>query len=165
MPGFGSITLRDYDKELTVTQFLTGNITALSLPDTLTQWGALRAAIEGVTLGVVANEALKVFDTKLSNDVPVSPQAQRENKWLVLYEDNLPFFDDPVNAIPNAGYRKVFTNEIGTADLTLLVANTNKMNIATGAGATLVAAMETLLRSPYGGTINVLEVRHVGRST
>lgn len=165
MAGFGSFTLIDHDKEKTSLAFYTGNVTALSLPGLLTQFGTLRTAIEGITLGNVSQESLKVFDTKLSNTPPASPQAQRETKWLVVYEDNLPFFDDPANLIPNEGYRKVFTFEIGTADLALLQTNLDLMIIATGAGATFKTAFEAVARSPYGGTVTVLEVRHVGRNT
>lgn len=164
MAGYGGFTILDYDRETSNTQFYTGNITAVSLPDTLTEFGDLRDAIDGIILGTIQKESLKVFDTKLSNAAPASPQAQRENKWLVVYEDVLPFFDDPVNAIPNEGFGKVFTFEIATADLSLLVANTDRMNIATGNGATFVTAFEAIARSPYGGTVNVLEVRHVGRN-
>lgn len=165
MAGYGGFTILDYDGERTSTSFYTGNITAVSLPDTLTEFGDLRDAIDAIILGTISTENLKVFETKLSNTRPASKQAQRETKWLVVYEDNLPFFDDPVNAIPNEGYRKVFTFEIGTADLSLLVANTDLMEIGSGAGATFVAAFEQIARSPYGGTVNVLEVRHVGRNT
>lgn len=164
MPGYGQFSIRDYNEELSNTKFYTGNITAGSLPGTLTEFGALRAAIDGIILGVIAKESLAVFQTKLSNAVPASVQAQREAKWLVTYEDVTAFFDDPVNSIPNEGYQKVFTFEIATPDLTLLVANTDRMNIASGAGAAFVTAFEQIARSPYGGAVNVLYVQHVGRN-
>lgn len=164
MAGYGSFTILDYDGEVTNSQFNTGNITAVSLPGTITQFGTLRTALDGIILGRISKEALKVFETKLSNTLPTDKAAQRESKWLVVYEDNLPFFDDPVNAIPNEGYKRVFTMEVGTADLSLLVANTDRMEITAGAGQTFVTAFEALARSPYGGTVNVIEVRHVGRN-
>lgn len=165
MVGHGSITLIDYDAEVAASSFYTGDVTAVSLPGLLTQFGALRTAIEGITLGVTRQEALKVFDTRLSNSKPSDKEAQRETKWLVVYEDNLPFFDDPVNAIPNAGYLKIFTMEIGTADLSLLNTDSNTMNITSGAGATFKTAFEAIARSPYGGTVTVRQVQHVGRNT
>jgi len=165
MVGHGSLTLIDYDKEVAASSFYTGDVTAVSLPGLLTQFGDLRAAIEGITLGVMRQEALKVFDTRLSNAKPSDKEAQRETKWLVVYEDNLPFFDDPVNAIPNAGYLKIFTMEIGTADLSLLNTDTNTMNITAGAGLTFKTAFEAIARSPYGGTVTVRQVQHVGRNT
>lgn len=164
MAGYGGFSIIDYDNERSSTAFTTGNITAVSIAGTLTQFGALRTAVDGIILGTISTETLKVFETKISNTTPASKQAQRETKWLVVYEDNLPFFDDPVNAIPNEGYKKVFTLEIPTADLSLLVASTDLMEIGSGAGATFVTAFEAIARSPYGGTVNVLEVRHVGRN-
>ncbi len=163
MAGYGGFSFLDYDGERSNTSFYTGNITAVSLPGTLTQFGALRTAIDGIILGTIATETLKVFDTKLSNDLPTNQNAQRESKWLVVYEDNQPFFDPGVDSIPNEGFRKVFTFEIPTADLTLLIPNTDKMDISAGAGAAFVTAFEAIARSPYGGTTNVLEIRHVGR--
>lgn len=164
MAGYGNFTILDYDGEQSNTSFYTGDITAVSLPGTLTEFGDLRTAIEGVILGTVSKEALKVFETKLSNTLPSDKAAQRESKWLVVYEDITRYFDPPVNAIPNAGYKRVFTLEIPTADLSLLDANSDKMVITAGAGQTFVSAFETIARSPYGGTVNVLEVRHVGRA-
>lgn len=164
MPGYGGMSVRDYNKELSMFRFYTGNITAVSLPGTLTEFGALRTAVDGIILGVIAKESLKVFDTIVSNAVPASVQAQREAKWLVVYEDTLPFFDDPVNAIPNEGYQKVFTLEIPTPDLSLLQTNSEDMIIASGAGASFVTAFEAIARSPYGGTVNVLKITHVGRN-
>jgi hypothetical protein len=165
MAGYGSFTLLDHNGEKSTTSFYTGNITAVSLPDTLTEFGQLRTAIEGITLGTVAQESLKVFDTKLSNTRPADQNAQRERKWLVVYEDNLPFFDAPVNAIPNEGYRKVFTFEIATADISgRLVTNTDEANLTNPGIAAFKTAFEQLARSPYGGTVTVLKLIAVGRN-
>jgi hypothetical protein len=164
LAGYGGFSILDFDGEKSSLQFYTGNITVASLPGTLTQFGDLRNAIDGIILGTVSSESLKVFDTKLSNVNPTDEFAQRESKWLVVYEDNLPFFDAPVNAIPNEGFGKVFTFEIATADLSLLQAGTDRMIINAGAGQDFVTAFEDIARSPYGGTTNVLEVRHVGRN-
>jgi len=165
MVGHGSLTLIDYDAENATSSFYTGDVTAVSLPGLLTQFGDLKAAIAGITLGTMRQEALKVFDTRLSNGKPSDKEAQRETKWLVVYEDNLPFFDDPLNAIPNAGYLKIFTMEIGTADLSLLNTDTNTMNIVSGAGLAFKTAFEAIARSPYGGTVTVRQVQHVGRNS
>lgn len=165
MAGFGSFTLLDHSGEKSTTSFYTGNVTATSLPGLLTEFGALRTAIEGVTLGVVSRESLKVFDTPLANQPPADENAQVERAWLVSYEDNLPFFDDPINAIPNEGYRKRFVLSIATADIVgRLLPNTDLADLTNPEIAALVTALETTLRSPYGGTIDVLEIRAVGRN-
>lgn len=165
MAGFGAFTMLDHNGEKSTTSFYTGNITAVSLPDTLTEFGQLRVAVEGITLGTVAQESLKVFDTKLSNTRPADQNAQRERKWLVVYEDNLPFFDDPVNAIPNEGYRKVFTFEIATADIAnRLVTNTDEADLTNAGIAAFKTAFEQIARSPYGGTTTVIKLVAVGRN-
>lgn len=165
MAGFGAFTMLDHNGEKSTTSFYTGNITAVSLPDTLTEFGQLRTAVEGITLGTVAQESLKVFDTKLSNTRPTDQNAQRERKWLVVYEDNLPFFDAPVNAIPNEGYRKVFTFEIATADIAnRLVTNTDEADLTNPGIAAFKTAFEQIARSPYGGTTTVLKLVAVGRN-
>ncbi len=156
----------DHGGESSTMSIQTGAITAVSLPGTLTQIGDLRTAIDAITLGTISKEALKVFDTKLANALPADANAQRERKWLVRYEDNLPFFDDPVNAIPNEGFGKVFTFEIPTADIANanLLPNTDQANLADTQIAAFVTAFEAIARSPYGGTVNVLGLTAVGRN-
>jgi hypothetical protein len=157
MPGELGFTIRDNNGDTSSTGIHTGNVTAVSLPGLLTQVGTLRAAIEGVTLGVVANERLSVFNTKLSAERAASPVAQVETKWVVGYHDNTAFFDAPVNAIPNAGYQKVFTFEIATADYSLLEDGLEELDITTedAPGQVLAEALEATARSPYGGEIVV----------
>lgn len=165
--GGGSFTLMDYSREKASVGFNTAAITAASIAGALTQFGALRTAIEGITAGVVAAEALYVNRSKLSNVPPVSPEAQREKKWLVTYEDSTEFFDAPVNAIPNAGYKGVFNIEIPTADLTNvpMIANTDDANMGSPAMSAFITAFQNLARSPYGGEVTVTRVQFVGRNS
>lgn len=164
MAGELGFSLRDYSDELGRVSIHTGNVTAVSLPGLLTEVGTLRGAIEGITLGVVASESLKVFDTQLSQLSPTDENAQRERAWLVSYADNTPFFDDPVNAIPNAGYQKRFTVTIPTADVEgRLLPNSDEADMTDTAIAAFVTAFETTARSPYGGEVVVLGIRHVGK--
>lgn len=160
-----SFALRDYSKEQSGFTVHTGAVTAISLPGLLTQIGTLRTAIDGMTLGVVAKESLMAFNTALSAAVPTDENAQRERKWLVRYVDNLPFFDDPINAIPNAGFGKVFTFSIPTALFVgTLLPNTDLADLTDALIAPFVTAFEAIARSPYGGTVDVLEIEAVGRN-
>lgn len=167
MPGKLGFSMLDYSREKSAFSLATGEVTAASLPGLLTEVGELRTAIEGITLGVVSDETLSVFNTNLSNTPPASALAQVESCWLVTYEDDLPFFDDPVNAIPNEGFGRLFTLTIPTADIAAagrLAANSD-MAILTEAGmAAFVTAFEQTARSPYGGTVNVVSIRFVGRN-
>lgn len=165
MAGYGSFSFLDYNNERSNMQFYTANVTATSLPGLLAEWGTLRNAIKGIILGTVAQEELSVFRTRLSNTLPNDANAQRERKWLVVYEDVTEFFDAPVNAIPNEGYRKVFTFEIPTAKLTgLLKPNSDEADLNAPAVQAFVNAFEQTARSPYGGRVNVLKLVAVGRN-
>ena len=167
MPGRLGFQMIDYSREKSGFSMATGEVTAVSLPDLLTEVGALRTAIEGITLGNVANESLNVFDTNLTNAAATSPLAQVESCWLVTYEDELPFFDDPVNAIPNEGYGRQFTLTIPTAEIATagrVLANSDQANLAETGMAAFVTAFEETARSPYGGTVNVIGIKHVGRN-
>lgn len=164
--GQGGFTIVDFSRERSSFRFHTGAVTAVSLPGLLTQFGTLRTAIEGITLGVMNSERLQVFDTKLSNTPPTDPSAQVERKWLVTYEDNQPFFDPPVNAIPNEGFGKLFQMEIPTADIEtagFLLPNSDQADLANVTIAAFVTAFEAIGRSPYGGTVNVIQITAVGR--
>ena len=165
--GGGSFTLIDYNREKSTVNFNIAAITAASLPGTLTQFGALRTAIEAITLGPVSDEALYVNRTKITNVPAIDPSAQRERKWLVQYEDVTQFFDDPVNAIPNAGYKKLFNVELATADLTgnRLLPNSDEADLTEDSIAAFIGAFETLVKSPYGGDINIVRITAVGRNS
>lgn len=160
-------TMLDYSREKASFSFPTGDITAGTLPGTLTQVGNLRTAIEGITLGVVSDESLAVFNTNLSNTPPASPLAQIESAWLVTYEDDLDFFDAPTNSIPNEGFGRVFTMTIPTADIApagRLAPNSDEAVLTETAIAAFITAFEDAVHSPYGGTVNVISIRHVGRN-
>lgn len=165
MPGKVGFTMLDYSREKATISLHTADITAGTLPGTLTQIGALRTAIEGITLGVVSDERLSVFETNLSNTPPASELAQVESSWLVQYEDNQAFFDAPTNAIPNEGFGKLFTTTIGTADIVgRLQPNSDEADLTDTQIAAFITAFEALVHSPYGGTINVTKITFVGRN-
>ena len=166
MPGKLGFTMLDYSREKSAFSLTTGEVTAVSLPALLTQVGTLRTAIDGITLGTIQNESLSVFNTTLSNTAPASVLAQVESCWLVVYEDNLPFFDDPVNAIPNEGYGRLFTLTIPTADIAAsgrMAPNSDAAILTESGMAAFKTAFETTARSPYGGTVTITEIRFVGR--
>lgn len=171
MPGRMGFSLLDFSREKASFSFPTGDITAGTLPGTLTQVGALRTAIEGITLGVVSDESLAVFNTNLSNTPPTNPLAQVESAWLVTYEDDLDFFDAPTNSIPNEGFGRLFTMTIPTAEIAPTAAPTSRLApnsdfaVLTETGmAAFVTAFEDAVHSPYGGTVNVVSIKHVGRN-
>lgn len=168
MPGRLGFSMLDYSREKKAFSIATGDVTAVSLPGLLTEVGDLRAAVEGITLGVVSDERLSVFDTNLSSVPPANPLAQVESAWLVTYTDATEFFDDPVNAIPNEGYGRMFTLTIPTADIAAagrLAPNSDEAVLTETGMAAFVTALEATARSPYGGAVNVVSIRHVGRNS
>lgn len=150
-----TLSLRDWDKKIGTVQVNTGLVTALTLPALLTQIGNLRDAIDDIVIGVPAKESQTVFDTILSQDNPTSEFAQRGNKWLVSYHDNTPFFDAPVNAIPNDAYLRKFHVMIPTADNSLLAANETLLDLTAGVGLAFKTAFEAVAKSPAGGSVVV----------
>lgn len=162
--GQMSFSFKDYNGEASNVSFGIVPVTALNLAGLLTWVGTLRTAVDGITLCNITGEAMKVFNTKLSGANATDASAHRERKWLVRYEDNQQFFDPPVNAIPNEGYGKVFNIEIPGADSALLLANSDKADLANPAVAAFVTAFEANARSPHGGTCNVIELVMVGRN-
>lgn len=166
MPGRLSYSMLDYSREKKSFSIATGEVTAVSLAGLLTQVGELRTAVEGITLGVVSDESLNVFNTSLTNAPPANELAQVEKNWLVTYEDALPFFDDPVNAIPNEGFGRLFTMTIPTADIVgRLMPASDLADLTDTQIAAFITAFETTARSPYGGTVNVVQMRFVGRNS
>lgn len=161
-----SITLADYNFETSTMSIHTGAVTAVSLPGLLTDIADLKAAVLALTLGNIWADMLRAFKTPGPNSgvAPTDQNAQVERKWLVTYRDNLQFFDAPVNAIPNAGFGKIFNLEIATANAALLTDNSEFLNLTADEGLDFVTAFESIARSPYGGTTEVISIELVGRT-
>lgn len=165
MAGEGyALTISDYNGETSTTGVNTGAVTAISLPGLLTNIAAYRAAIDGIIIGIPKSDTLRAFKTPISNALPSDQNAQVERKWLVTYDDITQFFDAPVNAIPNAGFGKIFNTEIATADATLLDENQEFLDLSDGPGLAYATAFNNMARSPYGGVGRVLSVELVGRT-
>lgn len=147
--SFYGLSLRDSSNELSKSEWNIGDLTAVSLAGALTQMGALKTAIEGVTLGVVASERWGDNDI-VSNAIPTSPNAQRGVKWNVLIEDNVTHLKT--------------TNYIPTADLSLLPdapmgGKLEDLDLTAGVGLALKEAIEDLAK--YSGTGNAVTVLRV----
>lgn len=154
----------DYSGEQSSSSIHVGAVTAVSLPGLLSDIADYVAAVDAITLGTIRDDTLVAYSTNRSSLAPSDVNAQRERKWLVRYTDNLPFFDDPINAIPNAGFGQIFTFTLPTADLASgnLLANTDFANLADTQIAAYVTAFEALARSPYGGTCEIINIEAVG---
>lgn len=160
-----STTIVDYNGETSTTTIHTGAVTAVSLPGLLTDIAAWRAAITVVIIGNQRSDKLTAYNTNLNPFLPTDPNAQVERKWQINYVDNTAFFDAPVNSIPNEGFGKRFQVELATADASLVLPNSEYMDVGAGTpGEDLVTAFEAIARSPYGGVAAVTDVVLVGRT-
>jgi len=113
---------------------------------------ALRDAIDGVSIGTVGQTYLDLSVAKDagSQALPASPFAQRETKWLASYTDD----------VTGEAYKK----EVPCADLSLIVAGTQAMNIAAGAGLTFKTQWDALVKSRDGNATTLQGAIHVGRN-
>lgn len=111
----------------------------------------LYTAVIGVTVG---GEQQLVFVQKLpkdgsNNGASNNPLAQRENKFLVRMTET--------------GGRRT-NREIPCADLSLL-AGSDELSLASGAGLTLKTAIEQHTLGPSGLAVVVNSIKFVGRKT
>ena len=83
---FGEFVLLDYSEKTSTMRFNFGAITAVSIGGFLTQFGALRTALDGITLGTIQKERWVGDSTVLDNTPPNNFNAVRELAWLVEYE-------------------------------------------------------------------------------
>jgi hypothetical protein len=83
---FGEFVLLDYSEKASTMRFYFGAITAVSIGGFLTQFGALRTALGGITIGTIQKERWVGDETVLDNTPPTDFNAVRELAWLVEYE-------------------------------------------------------------------------------
>ena len=129
--------------------------------DLFTDWKAILRCDDYVKLAISTV-------LRQSNLPATDPSADRENKWHVSYEDATQFLDDPLNLVPNPGYRKLFSSEIPTADLSIREDHSETIYTTAGGGLSpavtdAVNEFNSSVRSPYGGNALVVKVVSVGR--
>jgi hypothetical protein len=149
MAGKASWSYVDYDMEVGTVSVNCVGLTAENFDAQETLRAALHTALTGVTLGSLFKYE-KGNQTLASKSQPGDENAQRESKWLVMFEDNVTF--------------KQYSFEIPCADLSLLKAEGKEMDISAGAGASLVSAIEAYVLSVSGNSVTVQRVVHVGRN-
>lgn len=168
MAGELAVGFLDYSDERSVSSVHTGNVTAVSLPGLLTNIAAYITAIDAITIGTLTFDSLQAYRTARGVTPPTDVNAQRERLWRVFYVDNLPFFDDPINAIPNAGFGKPFHFDVPTAHFGLVGVfpiNSDLALLTQAQIAAFVTAFQAMARSPYGGTVTVTKIQGVGKDT
>lgn len=161
MPSSLSFTMLDYNGETSLVNLNMRPVTALNFPTFLSDTGALRTAIDNITLGTVQSEKGVAFNTPISSIPPTDKTAQVELKWLVTYVDTTPEY---AVGVPNPGFGKKFQNEIATANPALIVNQTEFMDLTVNPGLAFKNAFEAAVVSPYQGQPQVLSIQLVGRT-
>jgi hypothetical protein len=146
-----SLTFIDHSKEKSTAKGYMGAITVGTIAGFLTQFAALKTAIQDLSLGALAADSWTGDRTVYSNAAPADVNAQRERKWRVDYEDTVNFskhqFEIPVALVTGQ-----------------LVSNTDLANIETAEWVAFIAAFEAMCKSPDGNAVNVLGAHLVGRN-
>lgn len=158
--GRAGYTLIDASNEKAVFSMNVGVVTGASLPGLLTNLGAFETAMDAVTLCNIYRKRLQVYDNPGTDpSIPSNQSAQRELRWLVHYHDSQAMF----GAEANNFFGEKYTCEVPGADPSLLVAGTDLMNVAAGAGATFKTEFQDCFLAPSGGTLVVDYIELVGR--
>jgi len=128
-------------------------LTAANLVAQTTLINALYAAIAATIIGTV--QKTEIVQSRLinSSSPAASTLAQRENKWLLRYH--------------GVTLNQKFQMSIGTADLTILTANSEKVDLTGGVGLALKTAFDAVVKSPDDGAESVVldSMQFVGRNT
>jgi len=163
-----SISLRDYDKEAGNFGFGVPDVTPVTLVGLTVAMDLIRTALIDITNGVISNQVIALNDQYESSSTGSAvPESNRESKWLVTYQDNSEFL---AIGVANPGYRKVFNFEVPTARLELRQNNSSVVWVKGGAANVavfdpFVLAVNSILRSPYGGVGDILQIEDVSRNT
>lgn len=113
---------------------------------------AFTTAILDVSLLNKTKDQIVFFDTKFSKVLPTDPNAQREDKWFVRYQDNVNF--------------SIHNYEIPGADRSIgMIPGTDLLDLTGTEALALIAASNALVLSPDGNATTILDVTFVGRPT
>lgn len=155
--GRAGWTTRDNSRDVSTFSMNVGIVTGASLPGLLTNLTNFEEALDPIILTSIYKARLSVYDNTKDPTIPASKLAQNEKKWVVHYHDSQTDF----GAVPNVFYGTQYVCEIGGADESLLIANTNKLDISAGVGAAFVTAFQAAFLAPSGGTLLVDYVEYI----
>jgi len=150
-----SISILDYDGQSSNLSVNLTDLTVLDIADVLIELGDLKNAITGISVGQLKQTVLVWDIDKVAapGQKAASNLAQRSNKWLLRYYDNVT--------------KGVYSVEVPCANLTLKSEHSDRVDLTTppaGAWTTLKTKFETTVRSPMGNNVTLLEAVAVGRA-
>jgi hypothetical protein len=147
------LQVKDYSDESSTMEFPIPLLSAINWVATMGLIDDLRDALVLVNYFIKGLRAWEYIIARIrtSAGAAMTPQAQREAKWLVRYHDT------------TTGKKGIV--EIPTADFSLLSANSDYMNVApASAGAAFVTAFEAFVLSEAGNAVAFDFAKLVGRS-
>lgn len=155
---FGAFTWYDYDGEKSSMQVNTVEITELTLAAQVAALGALRTALDNITLSPVSKLSVtdNLHDAKV---IPTDQFAQRETKWVIIAQDS------------SGNLFKA--NEVPVADLGLLESGSKyivkggvvSVSDPDGFVAAVVTAYEAVAKSQSGLALTIVDMYQAGRNS
>jgi len=145
-------TYIDYSAEKSTIDFRIREMTAATIAAVLTEAATLGSAIDALSGGTLVKSQLIQDSSNFAATPPVDPNAQRERKWLVRYQDTV-----------NSKYGQV---EIPVAEVNtdLLLPVSDIADFSDTVWTDFITAFELTARSVDGNTVNVVEAILVGRN-
>lgn len=169
MPDKATVTYNDFNGESSRTEFNIPVLTGANLDDTINDIGVndttgatLLEGMSSICAGVFAGVSFNIKRAG-SKANAADENAQRERKWLMVYED-------VTAALPggdaNPGFGKEFTQElpVALANGDTLLPDSDQANFGFAGWQDFIDRFEAECLSPYGGTPNVLRATLVGRN-
>lgn len=152
------LTFKDWSDESSTASFPMTTLTAINITAELIEVGALRDATIAITHGTGWKDKFINNAQILNADLPTTPLAQRENKWLVRYHgvdnDKKWSLEIPCAAL------------LSPTDENRLLPGSDFADLTQTEMAAFVSAFETTVRPPDSNTSLVVvdSIQFVGRN-
>lgn len=131
MASFFDLTILDFGGEKTVSKFQGLSIGAANYDAQVALQDTLETTVNALTIGTINKRRRIASEATVSSTLPAEA-AQREQKWLVLYHDDVT--------------GKKYRMEIGCADTGLLAENSEQMDHTLAAYTNFKAAFEAYVK-------------------
>lgn len=146
-----ALTFLDRSSEKSTATFRGVSLTAGNFAAQAALMDALAAATVSITLGTKIKDERVAVVTTFAEVRPTNPFAQRENKWLLRFTDDV---------TPNGNG----SMEIPAPDLGLLDDAGVYLDLASTEGAAFKAAFEDFEVSRLGNPVTLVSAQYVGRN-
>jgi len=150
--SFFARTYIDESLETSSVEIRIRDMTAATIAAVLTELATLGTAVDNLSSGLMIKSAATQDRSNFNSAPPTDPNAQRERKWLVRYQDTV-----------NLKYGQV---EIPVAfvDANVKLANSDRADFTDAKWTSFITAYELTARSVDGNVVNILEAILVGRN-